>query len=294
MKEIIVLSGKGGVGKSVITASLSWIFSAAHQIALADTDVDAPNLHLALGAKLVSWQEIATAEKAVIDDEKCAACMQCREVCKFSAIIGQAAPQIVSYACEGCGACTIVCPEKAITLQKVANGRINVFNGRNLLVAGELYIGESSSGMLVDKVKEAARQEARKGGAEILLIDGPPGIGCPVIAAVKGADFVAAVTEPTPAALHDLARMVKVVEHFHVPLGIIINRADIHPFGNKTIYRYAEQHDCPIIAEIPYDKNVGLALAQARPVVDAFPDSPAARALAGLAETLRKKVIMGN
>ncbi|MGV1098946.1 ATP-binding protein [Thiovibrio sp. JS02] len=291
MKEIVVLSGKGGVGKSVLTASLGRIFSAAHRVVLADTDVDAPNLHLTLGASLVSRQEIETAEKARIDHDACQACLACREVCRFSAIIGEESPLIVPYACEGCGACAIVCPARAITMAKTANGWINIFDAGMPVVAGELQIGESSSGLLVDKVKEKAREEARQGDAEILLIDGPPGIGCPVIAAVRGADFVAAVTEPTPAALHDLARMLQVVRHFQVEVGIVINRSDMHPTSKEAIYRHAGDFGHPILAEIPHDRQVGLALRRGRAVVDAYPDAPAAKAISALAAILGEKVM---
>ena len=293
MKEIVILSGKGGVGKSVITASLGRLFAGKSRVTLADTDVDAPNLHLTLGAKLETSLAVKSSEKAMIDYEKCLGCLQCLEACKFSAIIGSESPLIVPYSCEGCGACAIVCPEQAITINKVANGRINVFTAESLVVvAGELSIGESSSGMLVDMVKEKARRQAKKIEADILLIDGPPGIGCPVIAAVKGADYVAVVTEPTPAALHDLQRVVEVIRHFQVSMGIIINRADIHPASNKAIHHYAEENGFSVLAEIPYDKSISQALANGRPVVEAFPDAPSARVIYGLTETLYEKVMI--
>jgi MinD superfamily P-loop ATPase len=241
MKEIVILSGKGGVGKSVLTAALGWQLAGKARVALADTDVDAPNLHLTLGAQLQSGHEIKASEKALIDYGKCSACLQCQETCKFSAIIGNEKPLVLPYSCEGCGACAIACPEQAITIASVTNGRINLFSAETLImVGGELQIGESNSGMLVDAVKEEARLKAEEIGAEILLIDGPPGIGCPVIAAVQGADFAVTVTEPTPAALHDLARVIQVIHHFQVPVGIVINRADLYAAGKKAICRYAE------------------------------------------------------
>ena len=293
MKEIVVLSGKGGVGKSVLTASLGWLLGGKHRVTLADTDVDAPNLHLTLGAELQSSREIKTSEKALIDYEKCLRCLQCQEVCRFSAIIGTESPLVVPYACEGCGACAIICPEQAITITKVANGRINVFSTKRLVVvAGELPIGESSSGLLVDMVKETARREAEQTGAEILLIDGPPGIGCPVIAAVRGANYAVAVTEPTPAALHDLDRVIQVIRHFHVPVGIVINRAGLHDASKNAIYRYAEENNHSILAEIPKDRMVTQAIVDGRPVVAAYPNAPSAKAISRLAERVREEIML--
>ena len=293
MKEIVVLSGKGGVGKSVLTASLGWLLGGKHRVTLADTDVDAPNLHLTLGAELQSSREIKTSEKALIDYEKCLRCLQCQEVCRFSAIIGTESPLVVPYACEGCGACAIICPEQAITITKVVNGRINVFSTKRLVVvAGELHIGESSSGLLVDMVKETARREAEQTGAEILLIDGPPGIGCPVIAAVRGANYAVAVTEPTPAALHDLDRVIQVIRHFHVPVGIVINRAGLHDASKNAIYRYAEENNHSILAEIPKDRMVTQAIVDGRPVVEAYPDGPSAKAISEMTERMREEVML--
>lgn len=291
MKEIVIISGKGGVGKSAITASLGVIIAEKYRVLLTDTDVDAPNLHLVLGARLCSSQEISASEKAFIDYEHCSGCMTCVEVCKFASIIATSEPIILSYSCEGCGACVIACPEGAINIRRVANGRINIMEAGNLpLVSGELFIGSSSSGRLVDLVKRRARQEAEVADAEILLTDGPPGIGCPVIAAMKGADYALLITEPSTAALNDLKRVMEVTKHFRIPLGIVINKADIHAESRKAIHSFADRSGFSIHAEIPYDNSVPMAIANARPVVAAYPDSPSSLLITKLADTLMEAI----
>jgi MinD superfamily P-loop ATPase len=291
MREVVILSGKGGVGKSSIAASLAVLFARQSRVLLADTDVDAPNLDLILGASLTDAEEIAASTKAFVDDEKCLGCMKCKAVCKFSAIIGAERPIIVPYSCEGCGACTITCPEDAIEIKAVVNGRINLFDAGNMrVVAGELHIGEASSGRIVDIVKKRARLEAEKFHAQLIFTDGPPGIGCPVIASVKMADFVLLVTEPTPAALNDLKRVAEVIEHFRIPLAIALNRSDIHHASNLAIKRFARKNGFPILAEIPSDDSLPMALAKALPVVSAYPSAPASLALDRLAGALQEKI----
>ena len=291
MREVVILSGKGGVGKSSIVGSLGVIYARKYKLVLADTDVDAPNLNLVLGAKLRNSEEIAASFKAFINYDKCIGCMMCRDVCKFSSIIGEDQPIIIPYSCEGCGACTVICPEDAIEIKEVVNGQLNIFDAENmLLVAGELHIGETSSGRLVDIVKKRARQEAEHSHAEMICTDGPPGIGCPVIASVKGADYVVLVTEPTPAALNDLKRVVEVVKHFRTPLGIVLNRSNIHPESNRAIKQFAQDKGFFILSEIPYDKSMPMAVANAQPVVSAYPSAPASLALSKLAKALSERI----
>ncbi|WP_136809096.1 ATP-binding protein [Desulfosediminicola flagellatus] len=291
MKEIVILSGKGGVGKSSIAASLGVILARKYTVVLADTDVDAPNLNLVLGAKLRNSEEIAASSKACIDYDKCIGCMMCKDVCKFSSICGADKPVIIPYSCEGCGACSLICPEKAIEIHDVVNGQLNIFDTVNmLLVTGELHIGGSSSGHIVDIVKKRARLEATNSHAEILLTDGPPGIGCPVIASLKGADYVILVTEPTPAALNDLKRVVEVVKHFKIPLGITLNRSDIHLESQRAIRQFADENGYFILSEIPYDNSMPMAVANAQPVISAYPSAPGSLALQTLAEVLSEKI----
>lgn len=291
MKEIVIISGKGGVGKSAVTASLGFLLARKHRILLTDTDVDAPNLHLILGARLLASHEVAASAKAFIDYEKCSGCLTCVETCRFSAIVGRDEPIIAPYACEGCGACALICPEKAIEIKNVVNGRINIFEADNLsMVGGELCIGASSSGRLVDLVKRRARQEGEAAGSEIILTDGPPGIGCPVIAALKGANYALLVTEPSTAALSDLKRVMAVTRHFRTPIGVVLNKADIHEESRLTIHSFMEKNDFVMLGEIPYDNSIPMAITKAQPVVKAYPASPSSVQLKKLADILSERI----
>lgn len=294
MKEIVILSGKGGVGKSSLTAALGHLLveNGNHRITLADTDVDAPNLHIVLGATFDSSFGVMASNKAIIDYDRCSSCMKCAAVCKFSSIIGDEEPVVISYSCEGCGACALVCPTGAITVQPVENGRINLVNSGSIrVVAGELGIGESSSGRLVDIVKKRARQEAALTRSDLLLTDGPPGIGCPVIASLKGSDYALLVTEPTPSALSDLQRAAEVLRCFKVPAGIVINRADMHQKSKATLLAWMKEAELSLLAEIPYDPLLPEALAQGGLGVVIYPDAPSSLAIRKLSDILTATVL---
>jgi MinD superfamily P-loop ATPase len=289
VKEIVVLSGKGGVGKSTLTASLGTVLREGLDVVMADTDVDAPNLALLFSATLRRSQGIAASEKAFIDYARCSGCLGCVSVCKFSAMVAiEDRPVVVSLFCEGCGACAVACPEGAIEIRKVVNGKINLADdGDTVIVWGELAVGESGSGKLVDVVKRTAKEEAKRVGADAVLIDGPPGIGCPVISSLKGSDYVIAVTEPTPAALSDLKRLIEVVGHFDVPVGLVLNKADLHPKTRHAIKDFARKNSMEILSEIPNDMSVPRAMAKAMSVVRAYPDAPSSSAVRECAERVR-------
>ncbi len=288
MKEIVILSGKGGVGKSSIAASLGVILADHFKIVLADTDVDAPNLALFFNAVNKQTHDVSACEKSFIDYEKCTGCQKCVDVCKFSSVISiNDRPVIIPYSCEGCGACSIICPEDAIEIKKVVNGRINISDINNtVIVSGELDIGESSSGLIVDEVKKTVKIEAERTGADLIITDGPPGIGCPVISSIKGSDYVLAVTESTPAALNDLKRLIEVVEYFKIPCGIVINKSDIHKKSRIAIKEFSKEHELIILSEMPYDICVPKAIAKSKPVVTAYPDAPSSQALLKLADKM--------
>ncbi|MEW6739906.1 MAG: P-loop NTPase [Nitrospirota bacterium] len=292
MKEIVVLSGKGGVGKSTITASLGSILSDEYRVVMSDTDVDAPNLALFFHASLNKSWDIQASEKAFIDYEKCSGCLACVDACRFSSmVIFNDKPFVVPFSCEGCGACAIVCPENAIEIKAARNGKINVFDTEKaVIVSGELKIGESSSGRLVDVVKRAVRQKAEETNADLILTDGPPGIGCPVIASIRGSDYVIAVTEPTPAALHDLKRLLEVIGYFKIPTGIVVNKSDIHMKSRQAIMDFAEERGIPVLAEIPYDMSIPKAIAKAVPVIKTYPESPASKAIFELADKMKSMI----
>ncbi len=265
MKKICVLSGKGGVGKSSITASLAVVLSETRKIITADCDVDASNLALVLGLRekdLKECWEISTNKKATLVE------------CYFGAIKWnkeKRIPEFDQMKCEGCGACAIVCPTNAIQLVEKKNARICI--GRTKfgfdVVSGQLKTGEAGSGKVVAEVKKIAMEKGKK--AEILLVDAAAGIGCPVIASVTGSDFVIAVTEPTPSGLSDLKRALSVVKHFGIPFGIVINKHDLNAAFALKIEEFAEEKRVPVLARIPYDKSFVEALVELKPVIEFNP-----------------------
>ncbi|MBE9536151.1 MAG: ATP-binding protein [Proteobacteria bacterium] len=289
MKEIVVLSGKGGVGKSTLVASLCLILQDKHKVVMTDTDVDAPNLALFFEAAPRYSQEVSASEKAFIDYERCVGCMLCVGVCKFSAMTAlDDKPVVIPFFCEGCGACAIICPESAIDIRNVVNGKINIADVDNaVIVSGELTIGESSSGKLIDEVKITAKKEAERTNADVIITDGPPGIGCPVIASIKGSDYMIAVTEPTPPALSDLKRLLEIASYFKIPTGIVINKSDMHPKSRTLIKSFAKRIGLEILSEIPYDASVPKAISNSMPVVKAFPKAPSSKAINSLGERLK-------
>lgn len=275
MKTLTVLSGKGGVGKSSITASLSVLLSRKRSIVAADCDVDASNLSLILksGSKQEKSREISSSEKAFFDEEKCTSCGECKDICAFGAIEWdeeKQMPRINKYLCEGCGACKLVCPEGAFRMEKVKNAVLSHYNTRFdfPLVSGQLKMGEAGSGKVVTEVRE----EAEKSEAELVVIDSAAGIGCPVIASVRGSDYVIAVTEPTPAGFNDLKRALGIVEHFDIDSGIVINKWDLNKEFSEKIADYAKEIDIPILERIPYDKKFIDALVNLRTVVEMNPE----------------------
>ncbi len=287
MKEIVVLSGKGGVGKSSLTAAVGYLLAEKYSIVLADTDVDAPNLHLVLGAELESTHPVSASDKAFIDYDICSRCMQCVDVCRFSSIIGEDEPIIISYSCEGCGACSLVCPLEAISIEPVENGKLNILHsGLIRVVSGELAVGASSSGRLVDVVKRRAGEVAELNGSDLLLTDGPPGIGCPVIASLKGVDYVVLVTEPTPSALSDLKRVYEVIRFFKVAAGVVLNRADMHEGSRQAVFTFLQENDLDLLVEIPYDPLLPEALARGALAVTMYPEAPSSVALRQLSTSL--------
>ncbi len=262
MKTIVVLSGKGGVGKSSIAGSLALVLADRFNLTALDCDTDTPNLHLVLGAlKPYKKEELKLTKKAVIDQNKCIACNLCYENCMFSAIdIINGKYKVNKYKCEGCNTCSIVCPANAISLDIVHNADILYFKTRYgfELISGQLMVGESGTGKIVYELRNRAK-------SEIVLIDAPAGIGCPIISSLSGADYVVAVTEPTPAAFSDLQRALKVVEHFNIPYGIVINRFDLNEDYSKQIEHFAKKSN--IIAKIPYDKDFVDAIVNMTPIV---------------------------
>lgn len=252
MKSVLFLSGKGGTGKTSLAGAFAFL---AKEKVLADCDVDAANLHLLLDPKITSEGNFQGIKLAVKDNEKCTFCGKCREVCRFQAIDENFT--IDSYMCEGCGACAYVCPVDAITLLLVDCGRWYTAQSRlGPLASAELYPGEETSGKLVSLVKEKAAGLAKETKVETLLIDGAPGIGCPVIASVSGVSAVILVTEPSLSGLHDLERILGVVRHFGIAAYLVINKADINEKVSEKIEAFAAAEQLPVLGRIPYDRKV--------------------------------------
>lgn len=274
-KTITVLSGKGGVGKSTISASLAVLLSKEYKIVTADCDVDAANLALLFGIKkLKKIEKISTNLKAFTND-KAKDCQKIVENCAFSAISWnekKQRPEINKFLCEGCGVCKLLCPE-GITLKKVRNASIG--EGQTKygfpIISGQVEMGESGSGKVVSVVKERATKIALEKKAHYLIVDSAPGIGCPVIASVRGSDYILAVTEPTPTAFRALQRVLQVVKHFGINYCIIINKWDLNKDFVAKIEKFAREKKVKIVAKIPYSRDFVDAMVKMKPIVEVKP-----------------------
>ncbi len=273
MKTLTVLSGKGGTGKTSISASLAVLLSEGKKIVAVDCDVDAPNFAIALGIgdELKSEKEIWASHKSKLSAEKCIKCGKCAEICAFNAIKWDEGelPEFNQFLCEGCGACTLVCPAKAIELIEVNNASAGVGNTDYgfKIISGQLKMGESGSGKVVDEIKHIAREVAGKENSELMLVDAAAGIGCPVIAAVRESDFVVGIAEPTPSGFSDLKRALGVVEQFGIPYGVIINIWDLNREKSMEIEGFLEKQGIPLLGKISYDKDFVKALVEMKPAV---------------------------
>ncbi len=273
MKELVVLSGKGGTGKTSMVGALATM---ATNMVLVDCDVDAANLHLIVDPTIKHEATFTGGKVAVIDQDRCTACGTCPEYCRFDAIINMAtdrdAPgkyRVDPLHCEGCAACSHFCPEEAISMIDTVSGRWFVSDCRfGPFVHGELGIGQSNSGRLVALLREQARKLAHETKKDLILIDGPPGIGCPVIASLTGTHYVLMVTEPSLTAFHDLKRLLALTKHFKIPCGIAINKADINPDVTEQIRDYATGEGNRILGRIPFDPAVTKAQAAGTTLVD--------------------------
>jgi len=271
--KIVVASGKGGVGKSMLASSLAILFSKDGKVVVCDCDVDAPNTGLWLGVDDCDKSEkISTSEKAIIDKDKCTHCGKCKEICRFSAIESKEGEskenefKVNPFLCEGCGACQIVCPADAITLKEVKNGELrDKYTEHGFpLVSAQLYPGESGSG----KIVEVLRKKAEGFEHDFMIMDAAAGIGCPVIASIRGTDFAVLVTEPTPSGFSDLKRILQIVNYFNVPYGIVINKWDINKKTSEEIEKWAGEK---LLEKISYDKKVIDSIVRLQPVM--FSDS---------------------
>jgi len=263
MKEVVVLSGKGGTGKTSIVGSFAAV---AQSKVLADCDVDAADLHLLLSPALKEENEFWSGQVAEIDEEKCTQCGLCQEVCRFDAIRDF---RVDPVSCEGCGFCYHVCPAEAITLKECLAGRWSISETRyGPLVHARLGIAEENSGKLVSMVRQNAKLIAEKEGLEYIITDGPPGIGCPVISSLSGAKLALLVTEPTLSGIHDLERVLGVCHHFGIPALVCVNKYDLNEENTRQIEDYCRGQGIKVAAKVPLDNVVTEALVRGLPVVE--------------------------
>jgi len=287
MKELVIISGKGGTGKTTVTACFAYL---AKDKVLADCDVDAADLHILVHPKILHEEEFRGGLKAVIDSDKCVKCGTCREICRFGAI--SEGFTVTQLSCEGCGVCFHVCPEQAISLEQALNGRWFVSVSRfGPLVHAALFPGEENSGKLVALVRNQAKVLARQQDKPLILVDGAPGVGCPVISSVTGSDHVVIVTEPTLSGLHDMDRAMQLVKGFRIPASVIINKWDINAEITQQIEELAARSGVKVLGRIPYDPQVIAALVQRRCVVENGP-SPAATGIREIWQNLETDLSM--
>jgi MinD superfamily P-loop ATPase len=299
-KAVGIISGKGGVGKTSLTASLASLAQKDPEInaIILDCDVDAPNLSIILPSESddnIKIQDTFTTRKASFLEEKCVHCRQCYDehFCEFNALKWDEenqVPKINYLACEGCGACKILCPENAFEINTVKSGEIISYNSiiGSPLIYGKTRLGSTTSGKLVSDAKEYARQSDEYSKSNFILIDGPPGIGCPVIATVSGMDYIIAITEPTPSGLHDLIRAIEVIQQFEIPFGIVINKADLKSPFQEEFKSFINETNYIILGRIPFDLSIPRAMSYAEPVVDHDPESKASKAIKEIYVNLKK------
>jgi MinD superfamily P-loop ATPase len=282
--KIAVLSGKGGTGKTSLTAAIARCIS---DVTLVDCDVDAANLHLLFDVQIEDRGCFHGSHEAIKDPALCTQCGRCRDACRFEAIGEDLA--IDPYLCEGCGACVSVCPESALSLTVRSTGEWYVGDAPAGPIAGaELFPGEEASGKLVTVVKQKGDELAAERGFTKRVLDGAPGIGCPVIATLNDVDVAVLVTEPSVSGLHDLKRILGVVQHFGVRSYLVVNKADLSPALAESIASFAKRQELPLLGEIPYDPQVPLLMIRGRLPVD-DPESSAGQAMRGICDRLIAK-----
>jgi len=272
--KIAITGGKGGTGKSTVATSLAIEFARKSKTMLVDADAECPNDHLLLSIKLKKYVDVYSLIPKW-DFSKCTKCGKCAQVCKQNAIVFVKGryPAFVKDVCIGCKACIVSCPYGAISESKKVIGKI--YTGKNYnvnLVSGELKLGELASGEVVAQVRKYSEEINKKIKADTVLIDSAAGVGCPVIASLTGTDYIVAVTEPTPSALHDLKRVLYLANHFSIKHGIVINKFDLANTFCKKIENFAGKEKIPIIGKIPYRKDFVESTIKMKPVVEINPE----------------------
>jgi MinD superfamily P-loop ATPase len=290
MKQLTILSGKGGTGKTTITASLAVL---ARNAVLADCDVDAPDLHMLLHPEVIKTQEFKGSKLAVIDKTRCDNCGFCREKCRFDAITE--AIEVDPIACEGCGVCAAICPADAITMTERVSGYAYLSKTKYGFMAHALLSpGEANSGKLVTLVRQNARILSEKENSDLIIIDGPPGIGCPVIASVTGVDVGLVVTEPTMSGIHDLKRALQLLEHFSVTPLVCVNMYDINNDNTEKILKFCKENSIEVVGRIPFNRKVTEAMVNGKTIIDYSPESDVTKEIENIWKSCKDSFNLGN
>ncbi len=269
MKEIVVISGKGGTGKTSLTASFAKL--AGRNVVVADCDVDAADMHLLLEPDFAKSEDFYSGYIAKINQDECIQCGKCADVCRFDAIPVVREKYIVDpIACEGCGYCARICPTDAIEMNDAYSGKLYISETKNgsPMVHARLGIGSDNSGKLVTKVKSEAKEIAVKENKDFIIVDGSPGIGCPVVSSLSGADFVVLVTEPSVSGFHDLKRVYELLKTFRLKAGCIINKSDLNFQITNEIKTFLEKEDIIHLADLPYDESFTKAMTNGKTIVE--------------------------
>ncbi|MFW9876329.1 MAG: P-loop NTPase [Candidatus Thorarchaeota archaeon] len=302
-KNIVgVVSGKGGVGKTSITASLASLAKkdSMMKVMVLDCDVDAPNLAIILPPdeeSKIDQRDTFTTLKSEFLEHLCNKCMECidKKFCEFKALQWDSlnsVPKIDFLKCEGCGACKVLCPMHAFQITAVKSGEIISYKCKMgfPLIYGKTQLGSTTSGKLVSDSKEIVKNLKEYNESNLIFIDGPPGIGCPVIATLSNLDYVITICEPTPSGLHDLLRVIEVIHQFNLPFGILINKSDLKSPFQKTFSKHMRKTNYEILGKIPFDLSIPKAMSFAKPVVQYAPDSNASLAIKEIYSNLKRKL----
>ncbi|HKL00503.1 MAG TPA: ATP-binding protein [Desulfotignum sp.] len=278
MKELVILSGKGGTGKTSLTAAFAGL---APSLMLCDADVDAADLHLIMSPDIHETHDFVGGNEAVINQDLCTGCGTCKDLCRFDAVSASDDTFVVdALNCEGCGVCVDLCPETAIDFPQKTCGQWFVSTTRfGPMVHARLGIAEENSGRLVTLVREQARNRAREQHIDLILTDGPPGIGCPVIASMGQASAVLIVAEPTVSGIHDMKRVGELAAHFKIPAMVCINKYDLNPDQTRSIEKIAEEKNMALVGQIPFDPAFTRAMIQCKTLVENDETSRASQAV---------------
>lgn len=275
MRELVILSGKGGTGKTSLTAAFA---SLADNMILCDADVDAADLHLLMAPDIKQKTDFQGGNEAIINSDKCNQCGLCIELCKFGAISDSF--EIDSIDCEGCGVCYDLCPEKAIDFPIKTCGEWYVSDARfGPMVHARLGIAEENSGRLVALVRQEAKKIVQKNNIDLILTDGPPGIGCPVIASLGQANAVLIVAEPTVSGIHDLLRMGQLAAHFKIPAMICVNKYDLNDDQTQAIKDLAKEKNITFVGQVPFDENFIKSMIVGKNIIETDQNSQASCAV---------------